>query len=173
MGAPLYPVLYPLINGVRYDYSAISFIANNTAIVGITEINYSQSLEPGDVYGTLAQKIGSTRGQHKAEASFTILQLEYQNLINDLCNLNGTPGSGYMEARFDIQVKYQDGIGANQGPLIIDVIHMAKLKKVDNSRKVGSEANAVKIDLDISFITENGMNPLQINGNYNAFVPGS
>lgn len=172
MGAPLYPVQYPFINGVRYDYSSISFIANNTRIVGITEISYKQSLEPGEVYGTLAQKIGVTRGQHKAEASFTILQLEYQNMINDLCILNDTPGSGYMETRFDILVQYQDGVGPNQGPLIQDEIRSAKIKSVDHARKAGNEANMVKVELDISFIVENGNMPLQVNGALNQFISG-
>src|SRR5712664_3407563 len=105
------PITYPLIGGLRYDFTAISFFANGTPIVGITKLDYDQELAPTDVYATMPQKIGATRGQLKPTATMTMLQLEYELFIVALCALNGTPGSGYMEVRWDMQVLYQDGAG--------------------------------------------------------------
>lgn len=165
---PPYSISNPLINGTRYDYSAISFVANGQPIVGVTEIDYSNGVEPGEVFGTLPQKIGETRGQLKPEASFTILFLEYQNLIAQLCVLNGTSGSGYMEARFDIGIQYQ----ISTGPLIQDVIRGARLKKASRSFKQGNEALAIKCDLSCFYVIENGLYPLGITPTPTTFVPG-
>lgn len=166
------PLIYPLINGIRYDYSAITFLANGLPIVGITEINYSQELAPGEVYGTLPQKIGETRGQLKPEASFSILQFEFDNLLEQLCILNGTPGSGFMEARFDISVAFQASSNGIPGPFIQDVLRGCKMKKSDHAYKAGPDAIVEKVDLSLFYILKNGRAPLGVTTVPPAFIPG-
>lgn len=166
------PLVYPLINGVRYDYSCITNLSNGLPIIGITEINFSQELAPGEVYGTLPQKIGETRGQLKVEASFTILQFEFDNLIEQLCILNGTPGSGYMEARFDWGVQYQASMNGFPGPLIQDVLRGCKIKKHDHAYKTGGDPLSEKVDLSLFYILKNGRAPIGIGSVPPAFIPG-
>jgi hypothetical protein len=170
------PIQYPLINGVRYDYSAISYGSSAFAglpMVGITEIEYSQELAGGDVRGTLPQQMGATRGQLKTDGSFTILLLEYDNLIQQLCVINGTPGSGFMEARWDLLVQYQALVSGAPGPLIQDTIRGMKLKKVNKAHKAGPDALVVKCDVEFFYALENGRAPLGIsNAVGNGFIPG-
>ena len=161
------PLTYPLINGRRYDFSSITFLANGQPIVGITEINYKQELKPGELYGTLPQKIGATRGQLKPTASFTMFELEYNALITALCTLNGTTGAGYMEVRFDIQVQKQDGFGSNLGTLITDILRGCKLVSADRAYKSGPDPLQVKVELDLFYIQENGQLPIG-----SSFIPG-
>jgi hypothetical protein len=165
------PLQYPQINGVRYEWTSITFAANGQPIVGIQELNYDHELKPGEVYGTLAQKIGATRGQYKATASFTILELEYQALITALCALNGTPGSGYLEVRFDIQVQKQDGVGSYQGPLITDLLRGCKLVKPSAAYKKGPDELVRKCDLDLFYIVENGQLPIGVSP-FPKMIPG-
>lgn len=166
-------LLYPYVNGVRYNYSAITFRASGLAIPGIVAIDYSQELKGQLVYGTPKQPIGRTPGQLKAECKFTMLQLEYELYIEQLCILNGTPGSGFLEVPHDIIVSYQDGFGANIGPLIVDTIRGFKLEKPGHSRKAGPDANVVDCEGTPMFILENGKAPIGINpSSVNGFTPG-
>lgn len=96
-----------------------------------------------------------------------MFELEYNALITQLCALNGTPGSGFMEVRFDIQVQKQDGFGSTQGILITDILRGCKLVKADRADKVGPEALQVKCELDLFYILENGQLPIG-----SSFIPG-
>lgn len=159
------PILYPNINGRRWDWSSITFLLGGTPLPGLQSIDYSQELKAGEVYGSgTPQLLGATRGQLKCTLSFDILAEEYENLIFALCALNGTPGSGYMEVRFDIQVAKQDGQGLFQGPLYVDIIRGAKLDKVSKGYKVGPEGLMTKVESAAPFyILENGQAPIAFN----------
>lgn len=168
------PIIYPQVNGVRYNFSAITFRApGGVPIPGIVAIDYSQELKGSLVYGTPKQPIGRTPGQLKAECKFTMLQLEYENYIEALCLLNGTPASGFLEVAHDIVVQYQDGFGANLGPLITDVIRGFKLEKPGHARKAGPDANVVDCEGTPMYILENGKAPIGIDpSSVNGFIPG-
>lgn len=158
------PLLYPNINGKRWDFSSLKFAANGSPLPGITSADYGNELAGADVYANgSAQKIGATRGQLKSNLSFDILAEEYENLIFALCVLNETPGSGYMEVRWDLEIQKQDGQGANQGPLFTDICRGAKLKKVAKGYKVGPEGLMTKCECDVFYVIENGQVPVGIN----------
>src|SRR4051812_7999365 len=91
-------ITYPSINGNRYSGNSIEAVFNNLLLTGFKSISYSEGLEPSDVFGAAADKIGRTRGQAKPEGSFVIFKEEYQNLIQTL----GLSGVGYKEVAFDI-----------------------------------------------------------------------
>jgi hypothetical protein len=169
---PPFPIPYPLLNGNRYSFSSIGFLASGQEIVGVTSIDYDQELKPGDVYGTSPQLIGATKGQLKVTASLMMLQWEYENFITALCALNGTPGSGYMEARFDYVVQFQDGVGANQGPLFTHILRGCKIAKETDGYKVGPEANATKIELHHFYTIKSGNLPMVVTGTSAGFIPG-
>lgn len=150
--------LYPQINGVRTDFSSITFLANGAPIPGITEINYGQELKGGEVRGTPIQVIGYTPGQLKAKADFSILQLEWNLMIPILAALaSGTPLSGYMQARFDIMVQYQ----LPQSPLmIVDILRGCKISNHDMSNKLGPDALLEKVELELFYVLKNGVAPV-------------
>lgn len=150
--------LYPAINGLRCDFSCITFLANGAPIAGITEINYGQELKGGEVRGTPIQQIGATPGQLKAKADFTMLQLEWNLLIPVLAVLaSGTPASGYMQARFDIMVQYQL---PSSPAIIVDVLRGCKVSNHDMSNKSGSDALQEKVELELFYILKNGVAPV-------------
>jgi hypothetical protein len=160
--------LYPAINGVRCDFSSITFRANGAPIPGVTEINYSQELKGGEVRGTPIQVIGYTPGQLKCKADFTMLQLEWNLLVPVLALLaSGTPLSGYMQARFDLLIQYQ----LPQSSVIIqDVIRGCKVASHEMSNKLGSDALCEKVELEPFYILKNNVAPV-VYGN-NGMVPG-
>jgi hypothetical protein len=167
----IFPVFYPLVNGNRWSFASITFYANGIPIPGVTEINYGQELAPGELYGTNPQKLGETVGQLKPTASFTIYELEYYNLINALCALaasqgTGAPNSGYMQAHFDILVQKQE----NFGPIAQDVLRGCKFKKAERGYKSGPDGLMTKIELSLFYIQENGNIPLSVVSATNPFV---
>lgn len=170
---PQYPIVNPLINGVRYDYSSILIMPGGLPMVGIQEISYKNTRNPANVFGSLPQRLGTTTGQVTAEASITMLLLEYQNLITQLNALAASqfgagPFSGFMLACFDIPVQYQYGAG----PLIQDVIKGCSIKEADRSFKQGPDALVVKIELNPAYVIENGSVPLPVLAAPNSFIPG-
>lgn len=163
----------PLINGYRHSFSSITFGAGRLTLAGIIAIDYGNEVDSAMVYGTPPQPLGATKGQLKSNCKFTMLQLEYDAYIAELCALNGTPGSGFLEVRHDIQVAYQDGSGANLTPLIVDVVRGFRLKKPGRSFKAGPEALAVECEGDCFYVLENGRAPFAINpASTNGFTPG-
>jgi len=141
---------YPLINGVRYDFSSIEVKVSGRSFLGIKEIAYSDSLEPGEVYGAHAQVLGRTRGQYKAEGSMTLFRAEADEWLQAL-------GEGFLEAVFDIQVFY-----AEAGmPLVTDTLVGCRIKKPDISLSAGSDALQVKFDLHMLYILHNGIAPIR------------
>jgi hypothetical protein len=163
---------YPLINGRRWDFSSVTFVADGTPMPGIVSIDFSNELKGGEVYANSPQKLGSTRGQYKPTLSFDLLAEEYENFIFALCALNGTPGSGYMEVRWDLQVQKQDGRGLDLGPLYTDLCRGVKLDKVTKGYKSGVEGLVTKCECDVFYILENGQSPLTVNVASPKFVIG-
>lgn len=163
---------YPLINGRRWDFSSISFVANGAPLPGIVSVDFSQELKGAEIYANSPQKLGTTRGQLKSTASADMLAEEYENFIFALCALNGTPGSGFMEVRFDVLIQKQDGQGLTQGPLYADRWRGAKLDKVSKGYKSGPEGLLTKLDFDVMYIVENDQYAVTINPAAPRFTPG-
>lgn len=158
------PLTYPAINSRRWDFSSVTFTATGVALPGIVSIDYSHELKGSAVYAAGSpQKLGTTRGQYTASCSLDILAEEYENFIFALCELNGTPGSGYGEVRWNLAVAKQDGQGLNLGPLYVDEIRGCKIDKPSKGYKSGPEGLLTKLDLDVMYILENGQSLVTIN----------
>lgn len=140
---------YPLVNGIRYDWSTAEIVVNKKKILGITSLNYSDGLEPGEVYGTHPQKLGRTRGQYKPEGSLEMYKQEADELM-------ATLGDGFFEKSFDVVVSYS----APGQPTVTDKVMGCRIKKVDTSFASGTDALKVKLDLDVMLIIRNGIKPL-------------
>jgi len=161
---------YPLINGVRYDFSAIALSATNIAptagivsaasdgavptgptFTGLKSISYSEGLKPSKVHGTSPYPIGRTRGTYEADGSIEIYRSEFDNFKGILELIGG--GLGYLEVTFDLTVNYAYGAL----PLTTDTVVGCRIMKSSNSGTSGSaDALTIKLDLDVMYIKHNG-----------------
>lgn len=141
---------YPLVNGIKYDWSCVEITLVDEVFTGVKEISYSSKTEPGEVFGTSAQKFGRTRGQNKPEASVTLYKLDYHQLIAKM-------GQGFHEYVFGITVNYDDG----SGNVVTDKIIGCRIKGAENSHTDGTDALVMKVDLDVMAIVENGLLPVK------------
>jgi len=98
------PVTYPLITGVRFDASSIELNLNGKRYIGVSEMEYEQTLEPGEVRGLSAQILGYTRGIQKAGGRLMMLREEFQDLSVDLTAL----ATGLLEANFTASIHYSE-----------------------------------------------------------------
>lgn len=145
---------YPMINGHRYDFSSIEVKTKKaggivTRTLGVKDIDYSDSLEPGKVRGNHAQKVGRTRGEYDAEGSLTLYKQEFDELL-DLF------GTGFMEQYFDIPVTYAE----SGSPTRTDVLSACRIKKIGNTHSEGGEALTIKLELDVGQIIRDGKHAL-------------
>jgi hypothetical protein len=145
---------YPLINGLRYDFSSVEITAGARLFNGVKSIKFSQTLEPGKVRGNRSQVIGRTRGPLDADGSLELYRLEFQDLIATLALLR--PGVGYMEAPFDITVSYAE-VGQ---PVVMDVLQGCRIKKHENNAQEGGDALTVSCELDIMMVLPGGVAPI-------------
>ncbi len=142
---------YPLINGHAYSYSSIELDLGTVGIItGITEVNYSHELDPGEVRGLRPEALGTTRGTYSAEGSLTFLFAEWKRLLDVF-------GDGYLEKRFTITVTY-----AEEGsPTVTDRLFGCRLKKPEKGYSEGNDALTVSCDIHVMRIEENGKTPLK------------
>lgn len=143
---------YPLINGLRADWSSISVDIGGGLLktIGIKELSYKHTLEPGEVRGTHPQVLGHTLGTYSTEASMTLYLTEYNELVQRL-------GDGYLARVFDIVVNYSPKKG---DPVLTDKLTGCRIKGNDKSHSQSNEALVVKIDLFVMALVENGKKPL-------------
>jgi hypothetical protein len=144
---------YPLVRGERHDFAAIEVEIDTPAgpkrFKGFKAVNYSVKLEPGQVRGTGARKIGRTRGEATEEGSLELYLAEWDELRAAL-------GPGYMRKAFDVSVTYgPDGL-----PATTDTLVGCRIKSVDKSHSQGADGLVAKLDLDIMKILENGLDPV-------------
>jgi hypothetical protein len=149
---PANPNIGRIINGVTHDSSSITATINSKPYSDITEISYSDSLEPGILQGVGDPYIRArTRGQYKAEASFTIAKSTFELIKSELVALGA---GGFAEATFPVTVIYRASV---TDPIITDIVEGCRIMKVENSHSAGnSDALVVKIDLSVVRIRWNG-----------------
>jgi hypothetical protein len=142
---------YPLINGLRHDWSSIQLVINETIKpIGVKELSYKHSLEPGEVRGTHPQVLGHTLGTYSAEGSFTLYLEEYKEMIAQF-------GEGFLATVFNLTINYSPKKG---DPVITDKLIGCRIKAADKSYSQGNEPLAVKCDLFVMLLIENGIKPL-------------
>jgi hypothetical protein len=142
---------YPLINGVRYDFSSVTFNFNGTLqSAGIKALNYKHSLTPGEVRGNRPQVVGRTRGKYEAEGGFEMFKDEYQNFITNL-------GTGYLEKAFDITACFNDL--SNKSLVVMDILRGCRIKSDEDTFSEGGEPQVVKVELSVLSVIRNGLAP--------------
>lgn len=145
---------YPLINGVRHSWSSIEIRVAGQIVLGFTEINYSPTLEPGEVRGAGPRVIAHTLGQGSYEGDFTILLEEFKALTA----LLGQSGP-FMTVPFDIIVTYdEEGSGLST---IVDTIIGARITKFEAGNSSGStDASTRKCTIKYLGLLVDGVDPL-------------
>lgn len=142
------PIMFPLINGHRYSFASIEARFNDIPIIGFKSINYDDSLEPGEIYGSRPQLLGATRGKQKASGDFEMYRLEF-----DLFKLSlGVGGIGYGESYFDIKVTYAE----LAQPVVTDTLVGCRIKKVASANTDGTDPTAIKCDLFVTRVLFGG-----------------
>jgi len=145
-----------LINGNRFDFSSIEIVINGITYAAVQEITYSHSLEPGQLRGTRADKLGRTRGQYDSEGSITMYKGDYQQMISALALVPPLLG-GYMEKSFLVNVTYSE---IQSGELVVDVLQGCRIVSDEDSHTQGSDALQVTANLDIMKLLRNGIPPV-------------
>lgn len=153
---PSIPAQYPLINGVRFDFSSVELNLSGKFFNGIKSINYEDSLEPGKVRGNRSQVIGRTRGEYNASGSLELYALEYEELTDILQLISA--GRGIYEVSFPIVVSYAE-IGQR---VIVDSLFGCRITKAAVQAQEGSDAITKQLDLDIMRISHGGKDPLGV-----------
>lgn len=143
---------YPLINGLRHDWSSLQIEVGTLKITGLKSLSYKHSLEPGEVRGTHPQVLGHTLGTYTADASIEMYLSEANELKRVL-------GAGYMASVFNIVAKYSPKKG---DPVITDRLIGCRIKTEDKSFSQGNEPLAVKFDLFVMIVQPDGVNPLPV-----------
>lgn len=146
---------YPLINGHKYDFSSISIDLGSQGgiVVGIKEITFSHSLEPGIVRGTRAEKLARTRGEYDAEGSIVFYAGEHEEFVAALSQNNSV---GYMEQSFDITLSYST---PNQPTMSVKLFG-CRITSEEGGGSQGTDPLEVSCDLNIMRVQTNGANPI-------------
>ena len=148
------PIGYPLINGLRFDFSSATIKVGTQLFNGVKSLKYSQTLEPGIVRSNRSQVIGRTRGILDSEGTIELYRAEFSDLITALASLptSGAGALGYMEAAFDITVSYAELLATP----VTDVLVGCRIKKHELSGQEGADALTVSCDLHIMSVLMGG-----------------
>jgi hypothetical protein len=177
-----------IINGVVYDQSSVSIQITPTAaggvvgkaigaaagalgasslFAGVTEISYSDSLEPG-IFRAIGspEKLGMTRGIYDCEASLSMEKRYAQALMDTLATMGG---GGYGTVPFQVVVSYAD-IGLLP---ITDTLEGCRITKAEDQVQQGSsDALVVKLELALIKVLRNGVGMLgSLGGAVGGLIP--
>src|SRR5262249_41122682 len=141
---------YPLVNGKRLSWARIKISLDKAGgeIFGYRAIMYKNAISRGKVRGHGRQVLGFTDGDLDSDASITMLEEEWRELITVL-------GSGYMDVPFTITVSY-----VLDNRTYTDVLVGCQIKEDPHDHKQGPDALEVQIPLDLLYVKINGLNPI-------------
>jgi hypothetical protein len=142
-------IAYPEINNRTYSYASVEIDVDGDLFTAVKSINYSDSLDPGELRGTAVHRLQRTDGEYKAEASMELSLEEGYRLIKKL-------GNGFMLKAVKVTVQY----APDNMPVITDEIIGCRIKKADNSNQTGADPSMIKFDLDPMYIIRDGVAPI-------------
>lgn len=127
---------YPVVNGHLYSFASVEVKIGDFTYLGVTEVNYSESVEPVAVYGSDPVRVGRTLGRRKLTADLQILRREWDFLLAQV-------GANFGRRKVEINVQYAE----EAQPVMGDFIE-GYIQQVDSSNREGNEASTVKVTLD-------------------------
>jgi len=137
------------VSDKRFSFARIELEVDGTIITSISEISYSDTLEPGVARGTSPVAEGETIGEYEAEASITFAKEAKAQLI-------GLLGNGFMTKSFDITVTYS----VPGEDTVSDRLLNCRIKGNENSHSSGADALNEATPLYVRYIRWNGYEPI-------------
>ncbi len=130
-------ISYPLIDGVRHEWSSVSIRCKGEEYLGVKSVSYDDDLKPTKLYGTHPKPIGRTRGQYNCQGSIEMYFAEARRFWSAL-------GSGFKEVVFDVVVQYiEDGFDT-----ITDGIIGCRITTAKGGGTQGADGLTIPMDLD-------------------------
>jgi hypothetical protein len=149
------PVIpYPMVNGHRFAHQSWEWFWAGILLTGVSEVNFSDELAPGEIRGTAPQVIGRTRGLQKSEASISLWYLEWDLVKTALAAIGAPLGQSFGEVSQSIRgVAYEAGTEIKRVELV-----GARVSKVSqDSSAASADGTLVKLDLSILRVRHNGL----------------
>ena len=142
-------ILYPLINGVRHDFSSIEMIFGLRRVIGCKAVNYKRERKREYVYGTSPDPLGKTRGVNEYSADVELYLSEWA-LVQEI--------PGYGDIPFLVVVTYS----SNGVDTIVDTLEGCTIDSTDAANGQGPAALTRKIDLNPTKIRFNGRDDMLV-----------
>lgn len=149
MAAMAGPILYPMINGVRHDFSSIEVVFGPHILIGFKSVNYSRTRTRTMVYGTSPDPLGKTRGKNEYKADCEMLLSEF-DLVSAL--------PGYGDIPFTMVVTYS----TNGIDTVADVLINCTIDSTDASNAEGADPTVRKIELNPTKILFGGKDDMLV-----------
>ena len=140
------PLQYPLINGVKHDFSSIELSIAGQIFLGFKSINYSRTRTRTMVRGNSPDPIAKTRGTNEYTGECEIYLAEWNYLESLLIGQASQQGlnSGYGDVMFTVKVTYNDpGFDT-----IIDILQTCSIDATDASQSQGTDPLVRKVTLN-------------------------
>ena len=148
------PLSYPLINGVRHDFSSIEWkLAAGTQpiVIGFKSINYSRVRTRVLVRGNSPDPIAKTEGTNEYTGDIEVYLAEWNGLIQPALiaaaaaqGLNANGGSAYGDVLFQITVTYSS-FGFDT---ITDVLNGCSLDSLEASQAQSADPLVRKFNIN-------------------------
>ncbi len=160
-------VQYPSINGLYPDFSSVEFSVPGYpstppygGVLSIQSIDYSDSLEAGELRGAAPQLLARTRGKYTAEGKIKLPKIEADGMLQVMSQAGAALGRpmGYLEyGALTITVPYYEpSISATP---IVDSLIGFRFKKPADARKTGQDPLMVDLDFSLFMLVRNGKYP--------------
>lgn len=133
------------INGFEYGWANITMLINNTALTGITAINYEETAEKEAIFGVGRTMVAYGIGNYVASSDITVHGSEIIALQDSARKAGIEDGDIMGLTPFDIIVAYDPSEG--QGTPIFDILHNCVFTK--NTRSIAQGDKVLEIGLDI------------------------
>lgn len=142
------PLSYPLINGVRHDFSSIELKLSGQIFIGFKSINYNRTRTRVMVRGNSPDPIAKTEGTNEYTADCEIYLAEWnqlQSILVQAANAAGIPngGTGYGDVLFQIVVTYSS-LGFDT---ITDTLNGCSLDSLEASQSQSADPLVRKFNL--------------------------
>jgi hypothetical protein len=141
------PIPFPLLNGVRHGFSSIELKIGDQIFIGFKSINFSITRSRSQVRGNHPDPLGWTRGENEYKADCELYLAELMLLLEQL-------GDGWQDLPIAVLVTYGEN-GFDTNTVELTGCHLDGL---DFSASQGTDALAVKVDLNPLKILVNGRN---------------
>ncbi len=129
------PILYPLIDGVRYSWASVKLTIGALQYLGCKSVNVNEKTDPAKIHGTGQNIIGTTAGMYDADGDIEFYQAEADQIVSSL-------GTGWMNKAVKVQVQYAD-----DGQPIRTKVLSVRLTGRTQGGSEGSEASTSKFTM--------------------------